>query len=47
LPHRCSVARAYAYANDAAALALVHGVWVGRSFLPDTPCAREFSRNGL
>jgi len=24
-----------------------HGLWEGCSFLPDTPCAREFGRNGL
>jgi len=24
-----------------------HGVWVDYSFLPDTPCAWEFSRNGI
>jgi len=26
---------------------LRHGVWVAYSFLPDTPCAWEFSRNAI
>ena len=24
-----------------------HGVWVSCSYLPDTPCSREFGRNGI
>ena len=42
-----SQGRPYDDATDAAALAPRHGVWVDYSFLSDTPCAREFSRNAI